>query len=121
MSNPLDDLAAHINGIATNPKDPLWKSAPERAHHLHTEFSKLADKFAAQDVINAAASLLIAVFRQTCPDRGKAEAAFDETFGRMKQFLMNQYDGAAKRRQGVYPFDQVIRPELVVNKSKFPH
>lgn len=116
----LGTLAQTINGIATNPKDPLWKSAPERAHHLHEQFSRAADKFAAQDIINASGSLLIAVFRQTYPDRAKAEAAFNETFGRMKQLLVEQYDGAKNRHQGVYPFDQHLFPGVLKNTNRFP-
>lgn len=113
-----DELLAHVNGIAKNAKDPLWKSAPERAHYLTNEFGRIADKFQAADVINAGGSILITVLRQCHPNRQKAEAAIDELFGRMKAKLLEHYDGAHKRKDGVFPFDQDLRPQLIVAKPK---
>lgn len=106
-----------LNGIGTNPKDPLPKLAPAYTSELLHRFSQAAHNFGMKDVIDAAGSVIITALRQRFATRQEAEAAFDEIHGRMKQALVDHYDGAS-RRVGTFPYDQHLYPQLVKGTSK---
>lgn len=110
-----------LNGKASNPKDPLWKNAPERAQHLTNAFAKVAHQFSTQDVINAAAGIMVTAFRQAYATKQEAELRYDEVYGRMKSILLGHYDSISGRQKGVFPYDQTISPQLISNKNNFPN
>lgn len=93
------------------PKDPLLKAAADPGRELLKRFASASTGFSRTDVENAAAALLLNSIRQRCASWREAEVIFDELFGRSKQLLKNHYD-ASGRVKGIFPFDQVIRPEL---------
>jgi hypothetical protein len=102
-----------------NPHDPLLKAeaAPDGGRTLFKRLSREANGFGGDDVVAAASNLLINALRQRHGSRSKAEAAFDEIFGRSKSALLNHYDGAGNRRN-VFAFDQVVHfpsPTIKVN------
>ena len=103
-----------------NPKDPIHKSGPNAGLELFRRMSKAATDFPHDAVIDAACNLLINAIRQGNPDWRRAEAAFNEMFGRSKQLLKDHYD-AAGRKKGVFPFDQVIMPSLHIDRDKTSH
>jgi hypothetical protein len=102
MSDPTDPLR--------NPNDPL-RASPDVSVELFRTLGKMVSGKPTEAVINAASNLLINAIRQSSADWRTAEAAFDELFGRSKQVLKNHYDTLGRKR-GIFPFDQVIRPEL---------
>jgi hypothetical protein len=69
--------------------------------------SQASSGFAMDDVIGAAANILINAIRQSQPTQAKAEIRFDELFGRSKQALVDHYDSLGRKR-GIFPYDQVI-------------
>src|SRR5947207_1230289 len=91
----------------SNPKDPLLKSGPDYQRLLFDRLSKAADGFQGDEVINAAANIIINVLRQTHTTRDAAEKRFDELFGRTKTILLDHYDQLGRKR-GIFPFDQTI-------------
>lgn len=93
-------------------KDPLYIATPNRQKELFDLMSKTAHGFTAEDVIGAAANLLINAIRQTQPTRRQAEVRFDELFGRSKQVLVDHYDTLGRKR-GIFPYDQVINVPLM--------
>lgn len=107
-----------LNGTAVNPADPLWKNAPERVEYLTKAFGKAADKFSTQDVINAAAGLMVTALRQSYATKQEAEVRYDEIVGRMKSILLSHYDSISGRQKGVFPYDQNISPGLVDARAK---
>jgi len=107
-----------LNGSGKNVRDPLMRSAPERVAHLTREFGRVADRFSIGDVVNASAGMMVTAMRQAHPTREAAEREFNEVFGRMKQLLMDHYDGTRVRKDGLFPFDQNISPSLVVARPK---
>jgi hypothetical protein len=109
-----------LNGKGVNPKDPLWKNAPQRAEYLTKKFAECADRFATQDVINAAAGVMVTALRQAYATKQEAEMRYDEIFGRMKTIFLNHYDSISGRHKGIFPYDQNLSPPLLVDKSKFP-
>jgi hypothetical protein len=98
-------------------KDPLVLATPNRQRELFDRMSKTADGYSAEDVIGAAANMLINAIRQSQPTRRQAEVRFDELFGRSKQVLVDHYDTLGRKR-GVFPYDQVIEMPLVAMKRK---
>jgi hypothetical protein len=49
----------------------------------------------------------------------QAEMTFDEVYGRSKQLLKNHYD-AEGRKKGIFPYDQVIRPDRFIDPEFSP-
>jgi hypothetical protein len=92
-------------------KDPLVLATPNRQRELFDRMSKTADGYSAEDVIGAAANMLINAIRQSQPTRRQAEIRFDELFGRSKAVLVDHYDTLGRKR-GLFPYDQVIEAAL---------
>ncbi len=92
-----------------NTNDPLKKpyAAPDGGRELFSRLSRTCGGFSHDDVVVAAANLLINALRQRCGSRQKAEVEFNELFGRTKAALLQHYDGAGNRRS-VFPFDQTL-------------
>lgn len=106
--------------MLNNPKDPLIGSAPKPGLELFKRFSQEADRgaFSVEHVIDAASNMLINAFRQAYADRSKAEAQFDERFGKLKSLLLNHYDSVTGKRRSTFAFDQTILvPHLNLKKS----
>ncbi len=92
--------------------DPLTLATPNRQRELFELISRASDGFSAEDVLGAAANMLINAVRQSQPTRARAETRFDELFGRSKQVLVDHYDSLGRKR-GIFPYDQTIEvPKL---------
>ena len=101
------------------PKDPL-RGVPDNQRELFTRLSQACEGFNMLEVRGAASNLIVNAIRQLHPTRDKAEAAFDEMFGKAKQMLMEHYDSTG-RKKGIFPFDQVLHASHVdfTDKAKF--
>lgn len=100
-----------------NPKDPLFKTGPERQAELLRQVGAAMHGYPIEDVISVAANLLVNALRKSYDKRDKAAPRFDEIAAKTKEILMNQYDSTG-RLKGVYPYDQVIQAPLIVERSK---
>jgi len=90
-----------------NPNDPLPKFGAPGQRELFGQFTKVANGFSTEDVIGAAANLMVNAIRQAQPTRQKAEASYDELFGQIKSLLVSHYDSLGRKR-GLFAYDQVI-------------
>jgi uncharacterized protein (DUF1697 family) len=88
-------------------KDPIALSSSDQERELFTRFSREANGFSKDAVVGAAVNLLLNAMRQSCQTRNKAEAAFDDLFGRAKSILVDHY-GSLGRKRGIFPYDQTI-------------
>lgn len=104
----------------SNPNDPLHKptAGPQSARQLFDNLSKVASGFGADDVMLAAANLLINAIRQHKATRDGAVVAFDEIAARSKHVLLEQHYDQMGRRRNVFPFHQVIEVPLIKSTSK---
>lgn len=102
-----------------NGKDPL-RQVTGTPQELFTRFSREANGFPRDAAIGAAANILLNALRQECVTRDKAEAAFNELFGRLKQTLVDHYDSASGRRRSVFPFNQsLVQQEVIKFKQRW--
>lgn len=95
-----------------NPKDPLLRSGRERELELFKQFTRIAHGRANDDVIGAAANLIVNGLRQGHSSRAAALKAFDDFFALMKSRLDGHYNGNG-RVKGVFPYHQVIEVPLL--------
>jgi hypothetical protein len=99
-------------------KDPLNNGGSDNRRVLFQKFCSQADGFQREDVITAAANVLMNAIRQDERSRQSAEKAFDELFGRMKAVLLDHYESGG-RKKGVFPFHQTLHASLLINPNKF--
>lgn len=99
-------------------KDPLKANIPDSAYALFRKFSDGANGFPHEAVVDAAANILMNAVRQEHGNWQRAEAMWDELFGRLKTVLRDHYDANGNRRN-VFPYKQEIRPQTFVNQSRF--
>lgn len=88
-------------------KDPLRKYGAETQRILFDRFTKEAHGFSTEDVIGAAANLIVNAIRQAHGTRRAAELSFDDMTARVKGLLVEHYD-ASGRRRSAFPFPQTI-------------
>jgi hypothetical protein len=100
--------------------DPLAQNT-EAARDLFHIFSVAASNgsYTTVDVMNAACVALNNALRQHCAERAAAERTFDEIVARAKAQLMDCYDGAGRRKAGIFPFDQHIEMPGMLDKDGF--
>lgn len=101
-------------------KDPIAISGPDARRALFEAFAHEASGFPQDDVLNAAANLLVNALRQQYPSRSHAALAFDEIATKAKELLMSHYDSAG-RKKGIFPYDQRIELPLIDARERFPH
>ena len=106
-----------------NPNDPLAPHlAGDSQKELFVRLAAASNDFSTEDVIGAAANLIVNALRQAHSTDRAAMARVDELTARLKGVLSEHYDRATgKRRNGLFPFNQVIRPVHVVDDEKFYH
>lgn len=97
-------------------KDPL-KQGPEASKELFKRFSREANGFPLESTVDAAMNVIMNAIRQSHASSQKAEASFDELFGKAKGILMSHYDASGKRR-AIFPFHQTIEvPRMIFPKK----
>lgn len=95
--------------MLTSPKDPLLASGPDRQRELFMKLCREADGFSSEDVLGAAINLIVNGIRQAYASRDKADTAIEQKLAQAKALLDQHYDGMGKRRNGLFPFHQVIQ------------
>jgi hypothetical protein len=97
--------------------DPL-KATEDIRRELFGRFSKAANGFAQRDVVYAAVNLILNSVRQSCAKQKQAEAMIDELMGHAKRTLLDQHYFPSGTRRNVFPFHQVIEPDVVDARDK---
>lgn len=87
-------------------RDPISQN-PDAAREVFRKFGALAHGFPREDVLNAAANMVINSLRQMHDKREGAGRAWDEIMARAKSQLMECYDSAG-RKKGVFPYAQHV-------------
>lgn len=106
---------SQVNG---NKNDPL-KNADEARRELFNRLSKqAAGGFTQRDVVYAAANLILNAIRQSCSTQKAAEKMFDEMMGHAKRTLLDQHYFPSGSRRNVYPYHQIIEPDVVDARGK---
>jgi len=105
----------------TNDHDPLRAHlAGDTQKELFVRLAAASNDFSTEDVIGAAANLIVNALRQAHSTDRAAMARVDELTARLKGVLSEHYDRATgKRRNGIFPFNQVIKMPHVVDDDKF--
>jgi hypothetical protein len=89
--------------------DPLL-NGPEQGRLLYEAFTKLASGKQLDCVLDAAVNVIVNAIRQSEEKRVKAEAVYDELFGKGKSVLLEKhYDSVTGRRRNVFPHTQVVK------------
>lgn len=110
----MSDLKLNIDG--TNPKDPFNNMVSEGVL-LMKQLAVVINGRSTEAAVGATMNLLINIVRQSCKDKNVAEKVFDELMGKYKQFLLDHYDSVTGNRRNIFPFNQVIKPNLHVEKD----
>jgi hypothetical protein len=105
-----------MSGLPIHPKDPIANN-PDKAIELMKAMGQVAHGFSSQEVINAAANIVINAMRQSHATGHEAERAWDEIVARSKGQLMACYDSNG-RKKGIYPYHQTIVMPYVDLKKK---
>jgi hypothetical protein len=98
-------------------KDPMLLATPDQQKQLFDAFCSVANGFSAEQVLGAAANLLVNAIRQAHPTQRGALARLDELSAKTKALLAEHYDAMGKRRN-VFPFHQVIEVPHMNLRSK---
>lgn len=105
------------NGVI-NPKDPLPKLQHEAGKELYKRFGNCATGFQTNDVISAAANMIVNSLRLVYDNRKDAEARMAEIMGRSSQALRDCYDGSTGKRRNIFPHTQHILAAHHLDKDK---
>lgn len=104
----------------SNPADPLSAAGPPAAAELMRRMAQQANGFSFEDVVNAAANMLINAMRQQHATAGDAEDAFDRVASNAKAVLLGEHyrpGRHGKRISGVFAFRQdIVLPTVSLRK-----
>jgi hypothetical protein len=101
------------------PSDPIANPGTESSRALFEQFVSAANGRSIEDVLSASINMIANCLRQNYGLRSEVEGRIDELFGRAKEILLEHYDPVTGRRRSVVPFDQVVRPHLVMTDDQF--
>jgi len=91
-------------------KDPVGSPRHPTEQALFETVSRGLIGVPMQHVCGVAINLLVNAIRQGVAKRDKAEAVFDELFGRAKTVLLDvHYDPVTGNRRSVFPFTQTVQ------------
>jgi hypothetical protein len=97
-------------------RDPLTEG-PGR--ELFQQFTQAANGRSIEDVLSASMNMIANCLRQNYGLRSEVEARMKELFGKSMEVLLEHYDPTTGRRRSVIPFDQVVRPTLILTDEMF--
>ncbi len=105
--------------MLTNPNDPLHAHLRDHQKELFVRLCRAADGFSTEDVLGAASNVIVNALRQAHATDRAAMNSLEEHIAKIKGILMDHYDrGTGRRKNGVFPFDQVIVAPHLVDKDK---
>jgi len=105
-----------IMGLCPMPKDPLGEGA---GRELFQQFTSAANGRSIEDVLSASMNMIANCLRQNYGLRSEVESRMKELFGKGMEVLLEHYDPVTGRRRSVIPFDQVVRPTLILTDEMF--
>lgn len=105
MSQPLKNLMRSAT-------DPL-KVGPSAGRELTARFGKTANGFSREHVLDATASVMLDLIRQTQTNRTDAHAKLTEFADKMHVLLDQHYNPATGKRRSVFAFDQTIEMNFI--------
>ena len=88
-------------------KDPLLLSSPDQQKALFDAFCQVANGFSAEQVVGAAANMIVNGLRQAHATRDAAMNGLDRVAAQAKTIIDGHYDATGKRRN-VFPFHQML-------------
>ena len=111
----MSDSTFQLKQVTKNKNDPLTtnENAETPRQTLFKKLTSAANGYPYRDIVYAAASLIINAIRQECTTRTAAEKAFDEFSAKTKACLIDQHYLLNGKRRGVFPFNQVIRANVM--------
>lgn len=100
-------------------KDSIKDVGTDSGRELFDIFAKASNGRSVEDVLNASANMMANCLRQSYGLRSQVEARMKELFERSMGILLEHYDPVTGRRRSIIPFDQNIRPELILTEDMF--
>jgi hypothetical protein len=101
-----------------NPNDPLRKG-PDNTLVLFNRLAEASDGFTHEDVVGAAANLILNAVRQSYPKRQDAMRSCEELLAKMKGVLDSHYNEYSGERRHVFPFHQIIEMPHFQNPTRW--
>jgi hypothetical protein len=101
------------------PKDPIPDVGTDVGRALFQEFVRVSNGKPIEDVLSACANMIANCLRQNYGLRSEVEARMKELYGRSMEVLLQHYDATTGRRRSVIPFDQVVRPQMILSDEMF--
>ncbi len=97
--------------------DPLRINVPDAARELFTRYGRVSEGFSMPVVLDAAANLVVNAIRQQCATRQDAERLLNELYGRSMKVLLEHYDSVTGKRRNIFPHDQHIIVDPVMDEG----
>lgn len=104
--------------MSGNPNDPLNKAGTDQQRALFNAFCKVANGFSTEEVLGAAANVLVNALRQAHATQAAALSRLDELAAASKGLLASHYD-ALGRRRNIFPFHQTIELPHFTDRDGF--
>jgi hypothetical protein len=101
------------------PKDTISDVGSDIGRALFQEFARASTGRPIEDVLSACANMIANCLRQNYGLRSEVEARMKELYGRSMELLLQHYDPVTGHRRSIIPFDQSIRPELILSDEMF--
>jgi|SoiMethySBSTD1v2_1073268.scaffolds.fasta_scaffold2734181_2 hypothetical protein len=101
------------------PKDSIRDPGSETGRALFEEFVRAANGRSIEDVLSACANMIANCLRQNYGLKSEVETRLQELYARSAEVLLQHYDSTTGRRRSVVPFDQTVRPQLILNSDLF--
>ena len=92
---------------------------PEVGRELFETFIRAAHGQSIEAVLSACMNLIANCLRQNYGLRSEVEARMNELYGKSMKMLLEHYDPVTGRRRSVIPFDQTVRPTLILSDEMF--
>lgn len=103
--------------MQVNPKDPLHKTS-DAQRELFNRLTASASGFTTEQVLGAAANLIVNAVRQAHATQKPALDSLDEIFSHVRTLLAGHYDTMGKRRN-IFPFHQHVEMPMLDARPKF--
>lgn len=100
-----------------NPQDPTRNVTASNPKQLFQKFGAVANGFRYDDVIDAAANLIVNSLRQKYDSRANAMSAYSLLMNKVGDLLSSHYDKSTGRRKNIFPFTQHISADHFKDKD----
>lgn len=97
-------------------QDPIAKNSANAERALFNLLAKASNGFSREQVIGAAANVIVNALRQEHDTQSKALNDFDALTAKVRELIASHYDVLGRRRN-VFPFHQTIEVPLFKAKK----